>query len=95
MDRGTERNEARGEVGCTLHGELFISSTFTYSDPPLACAWNIDNACASFRTGLLLFKTLKSRATALVRDIHSTAFRLLLKRKHMTDLNKTNMKKSQ
>lgn len=35
MARGTERNEARGEVGSGLHGELFISSTFTYSDPPL------------------------------------------------------------
>lgn len=34
MDRGTERNEARGEeAGRRLHGELFISSTFTYSDP--------------------------------------------------------------
>lgn len=26
-------NEAKGEVGSGLHGELFISSTFTYSDP--------------------------------------------------------------
>lgn len=44
MDRGTERNEAQGgggEVGSSLHGELFISSTFTYSDP--LCGLTVDH----------------------------------------------------
>lgn len=33
MDRGTERNEVREEVGGSLRAVLFIYSTLTYSDP--------------------------------------------------------------
>lgn len=54
MDRGTERNEARGEVG-SLHGELFISSTFTFSDPLSSLCLDHRQAYTNFSTGLHLF----------------------------------------